>query len=322
MNLQGLKEWFDLNAERAANAFWSLKGDDGRQKRHIFTNTVIKEADDSWNTLVNMIENQAMNGVRKFEIVFKQSKTDPSMTSYILEVPWQFHQQNQQNAQPAIAGIFGPAQAGVGDLYTNMFEQRLKVLQEAHQKDMEFLRRDMEHQRKLEKLEETIEAMAESHKDWLDKILDRMENYSHLFAPAIEGIVTKMFPQVAVSGPVHTHAVPPAQRKAVTPDQVNEEEYEGPDATHQTTTPGGGGIDFNPAISASLTLFHSGDPNPAATIQYLVESAVLPLQKAGFGDPVGILCQVAIYAANNPEQARMILGQLIKPQQTNGDDEQ
>ena len=295
LDLQGLKEWFDLNAEKNTKgnkSFWALKGDDGRRFRNIFTNTVIGDRDESWAALVKMIENQSRNGIRKFEITYKTSPSDPAGISFFLEVPWN-HNFPAGQIQQGAAGIHGldhaPATTGFQE---RLFEQRLTAIQESHAREMEMLKKDIAHQRKVEELESRIEGIQNESISAIDRLIERIDE-----SPLLSSIARSMFPQIAIQGPRELMEVPP-QSVPGPPTEV-------PEKREQNDAPNS--IDFNPGIGLTMALLHAGHTDPAGAVEQLT-SHLIPFLGAGFD--LSTLFQVLNWAATNPDQAQMILSQL------------
>ena len=311
MDLRGLEDWFFNNTKRISTqsqgAYWTLRRDHGRT---VYTNLEVEDPQESFRMLCDYIENQALNGAREFEIWFKLSKTDPTKTSFIVRVPYGIAGRSAGDQAAGISGLPISTSPAIGQLMEQRMEERLSAQKREYDLQIDRLKEQFENQKRFEELEGHLQSIAEAKKSFADKLLERLEEQPQILeklidtiGPGVRGIVSQLFPQVGVAGAQSIQEVPgrPLDLSSIpedTPDKMDERSESQP------------GMDFNPAIQAFINLHQSGFPDAAGDILRLADTAVTLSQVEGFTDPVAVLEKVAIFARNNPEQARLLLGQL------------
>lgn len=311
MDLRGLEDWFFNNTKRISTqsqgAYWTLRRDHGRT---VYTNLEVEDPQESFRMLCDYMENQALNGAREFEIWFKLSKTDPTKTSFIVRVPYGIAGRSAGDQAAGISGLPISTSPAIGQLMEQRMEERLSAQKREYDLQIDRLKEQFENQKRFEELEGHLQSIAEAKKSFADKLLERLEEQPQILeklldtiGPGVRGIVSQLFPQVGVAGAQSIQEVPgrPLDLSSIpedTPDKMDEISESQP------------GMDFNPAIQAFINLHQSGFPDAAGDILRLADTAVALSQVEGFSDPVAVLEKVAIFARNNPEQARLLLGQL------------
>lgn len=319
LDLRGLEDWFFNNTKRISTqsqgAYWTLRRDHGRT---VYTNLEVEDPQESYRMLCNYIENQALNGAREFEVWFKLSKTDPTKTSFVIQVPYGYT--GAKSADQAGTGIHGlPAAASpaIGQLMEQRMNERLEAQKREFDLQLQRLKEHHENEKRFQELEGSLAAMIETKKTFADKLIERLEEQPKVLeklidaiGPGIRGVVSQLFPQVGVAGAQYRSEVPaaPLDLTGSRSDILNMEHREQlavQDNQHQP------GIDFNPAIQAFLNLHQSGFPDAAGDILRLSGAAVELAQVEGFeDDPVGVIEAVVNFVTSNPGQAKMLLGQL------------
>lgn len=318
LDLRGLEDWFFNNTKRISTqsqgAYWTLRRDHGRT---VYTNLEVEDPQESFRMLCNYIENQALNGAREFEVWFKLSKTDPTKTSFVIQVPYGYT--GAKSADQAGTGIHGlPAAASpaIGQLMEQRMNERLEAQKREFQLQLDRIREQHENEKRFSELEGSLQAMIETKKTFADKLIERLEEQPQVLeklidaiGPGIRGVVSQIFPQVGVAGAQFRSEVPAA------PLDLSSSRHNTNNNMEQQQQPAGQdsqpGIDFNPAIQAFLNLHQAGFPDAGGDILRLTGAAADLAQVEGFeDDPVGVIEAVVNFVTSNPGQAKMLLGQL------------
>lgn len=250
--------------------YWALM----QNNRTVSTNYTVAEFTESLKILLQYLDYATANGGTKFEIRLKTDRKDNGQVYYLnltddIEQP-------QQGASSSIAGVANPAY--IGQLMDS------KVTLARLEMQMEQMRRDFEHQRKVEELENEIAGLQQDGIGKWERVLEHPtvqkaipEGFLGMLAARFLGVQAPQPVAVGVRGVKDVKEVP-----------VSNDDEE---------------------VDLDELLIKNGFEDVDDTFIRLVGVAVA-LKQNGIADPLSVLEKITSWAIQNKDTAMLFINNL------------